>query len=59
MKNYMSIELMQEIINPIMHEARTLKKYDSRGDIKTISRSEMEMILNRFIGRDIDDGEER
>lgn len=50
---------MQEIINPIMNKARIFKKYDTRGNIETISKSEMEMIINRFIGREIDDGEER
>lgn len=50
---------MQDIIAPIMKRAKSFRKYESRLGNVPISKREMESILERFFGKDHDDGEER
>ena len=50
---------MQDIITPIMKRAKSFRKYEARLGNVPISKREMESILERFFGKDHDDGEER
>lgn len=45
---------MQEILMPILNNAKVFRKCTTKGNIEFISKSEMETILNRFCKREID-----